>query len=405
MRQPRSTRRRAHWDRRRKFAGLLVFLIVLSPFVVVGWYARNVTNAIGDAQEVSVVELPTRDESLQPPLPEDEATPVPGSGATPVPDTVAEAEPESEPTAESADNPSSFDITMGLIHAGTGSEEIRPQQVWPEKRYLNVLVLGVDSRPDGGDQNADVIILARLDLEEHTLRSISLPRDLQVEIPGHGPGKINGAYGIGLEENPGSRVAGVAKVRDTIEYNFGVMIDEYVMIDFEGFTNVVDAVGGIDITVPEKIVDEAYPTEDYGTRLLVIEAGRQHMDGETALSYARTRHQDSDDKRRERQMLVIQALLEQGQEIGSLTRIADLINAVSDAALTSFQFDEQLALASMALRIEDGQVQMANLEQPVIHPGTSAEGAWIYTGDMNEIRAYIDGVLSGEIGGEDVPGL
>lgn len=404
MPEHRSTRRRHHWDSRRRIAAFIVVLIVLSPFVVAGWYARNVTNAIGDAQSVSVVDLPTRDDSLQRPDTGNDGTPSANAAATPVTND-AVAAPTSPPSDNQGNSPSSFDITMGLIQAGTGSEQISPQQVWPEKRFLNILILGVDARPDGGDQNADVIIIARLDLEEQSLRSISLPRDLQVDIPGHGPGKINGAYGIGLEDDPDNRVGGVAKVRDTVEYNFGIMIDEYVMIDFEGFTDVVDAVGGIDITVPEKIVDEAYPTEDYGTRLLIIEAGRQHMDGETALSYARTRHQDSDDHRRERQMLVIQALLEKGQQVGSLTRVADMINALSGAALTSFQFDEQLALASMALRIEEGKVQMANLEQPVIHPGTSAEGAWIYTGDMNEIRSYIDSVLSGEIEGSEVPGL
>jgi len=408
MRRYRSTRRRAHWDHRRRIAAVIVVLIFLAPFVAGVWYARNVTNAIGDAQSVSVVQLPTRDDTMsQRPDRVSDGTPVTLPVATPVQTSTAEGEgPQAPaPTATDTDSPSSFDITVGLIRAGTNSDDVSPQKVWPDKRYLNILVLGVDSREDGGDQNADVIILARLDLENHTLRSISLPRDLEVQIPGHGPGKINGSYGIGIENDPDNRVAGVTMVRDTVEYNFGVMIDEYVLIDFEGFTEVVDAIGGIDITVPEKIVDEAYPTEDYGTRLLVIEAGRQHMDGETALSYARTRHQDSDDQRRERQMLVIQAILQQGQELGSLTRVADLITALSGAALTSFDFSEQLALAAMALRLEEGQVQMANLEQPIIRPGTSADGAWIYTGDINEISTYIESALAGEIEGSSVPGL
>lgn len=265
------------------------------------------------------------------------------------------------------------------------------------------MVLGVDARGDGGDQNADVIILARLDLERNTLRSISIPRDLEVDIPGYGPGKINGAYGLGVEQDPDNRVAGIAMMRDTIEYNFGVYIDDYVMIDFDGFKEVVDAVGGIEITVPEAIVDEAYPTEDYGTRTFTVEAGRQHMDGETALAYARTRHQDNDDKRRERQMLVIEALLHKGQELGSVTKVADLITALSGAALTSFQFDEQLALASMALRFDTSNVKMANLAQPMIQPGTAADGAWIYTGNMTEISAYVESVLSGEIDVDDSP--
>jgi polyisoprenyl-teichoic acid--peptidoglycan teichoic acid transferase len=395
----RSIRRRDHWKRRRRIATLIVALMVLAPFAMAGWYAYNITNAIGDAQSVSVVQLPTRNSS-RPEKPESGiATPNAANVATPV-DNVAPTEP-----AARSNNPSSFDITMDLIQAGAGSDSVSPAQVWPDTRFLTIMVLGVDARPEGGDQNADVIILARLDLQENTLRSISIPRDLQVDIPGYGPGKINGAYGIGMEQDPDNRVAGVAMMRDTIEYNFGVYIDDYVMVDFEGFKEVVDSIGGIDITVPETIVDEAYPTEDYGTRTFTVQAGRQHMEGETALAYARTRHQDSDDQRRERQMLVIQALLHKGQKIGSLTRVADLITALSGAALTSFQWDEQLALGSLALGFDTSNVRMANLEQPLIEPGTAEDGAWIYTGNIGEISAYIEAVLSGAVEVESTPVL
>lgn len=392
-------RRRDHWARRRKVALLVVALIAMIPFVAAGWYMRSVTNAIGDAQTQSVAELPTRDpnrhgqRSAAPTSDVGEAaTPQPGSTETPQPTDA----PRPTERASSSDNPSSLDITVGLIRAGTGSDNVSPREVWPDTDALTIMVLGVDTRGDGGDQNADVIILARLDLETEELRSVSIPRDLLVEIPGYGPGKINGAYGLGIDEDPGNRVAGVAMMRDTIEYNFGVYIDDYVMVDFDGFKEVVDALGGIEITVPERIVDEAYPTEDYGTRTFIVEAGRQHMDGETALAYARTRHQDSDDKRRERQMLVIEAMLQRGQDLGSLTRVADLISALSGAALTSFGWNEQLALASMALHFDTASVQMANLEQPLIEPGTADDGAWVYVGDIGQISAYIESVLSGE---------
>lgn len=402
MPSARTPRRREHWARRRKIALLIVGMIALIPFIAAGWYARNITNAIGDAQTLSVVELPTRNPERIANRPDGAATPDADIFATPSGDNVAERAPAE---ASSSDNPSGFDITVGLIRAGTGSDNVSPREVWPEQQSLTIMVLGVDARPEGGDQNADVIILARLNFEEKTLRSVSIPRDLEVEIPGHGPGKINGAYGIGMEQDPENRVAGVAMMRDTIEHNFGVYIDDYVMIDFDGFKEVVDAVGGIEITVPEAIVDEAYPTENYGTRTFTVQAGRQHMDGETALAYARTRHQDSDDKRRERQMLVIEALLHKGQELGSLTRAADLITALSGAALTSFQWDEQLALASLALHLDTSRVRMANLEQPIIEPGESADGAWIYTGDMAEISAYVESVLSGEIEVDESPAL
>ncbi len=388
----RKNSRRAHWSRRRKIALLIVALILSTPVIAAGWYAYNVADAIGDAQDLAVVDLPERSE----PLPPRQENAGGATGSTPVANVATPETQAPSPTKSANDNPSSFDVARGIFSAGTGGDDTSADSVWPDQQYLNIMVLGVDTRDDGGDQNADVIILARLDLQRNTLNSISIPRDLLVEIPGHGEGKINGAYGIGVEEDPDDRVAGVAMMRDTIEHNFGIMIDDYVMVDFEGFTEVVDAVGGIDIDVPTTIVDENYPTEDYGTRTLRIEEGRQHMDGETALAYARTRHADSDDQRRERQMLVIKALFEKGTELGSVTRVADIIRAASGAAQTSFHWDEQLALASIALDMDQSRINMANLEQPMITPGSTDDGAWVYIGDIAEISAYIESTLSGE---------
>lgn len=384
--------RRSHWTRRRKIAMVLVVLILSTPLLAAGWYAYNVADAIGDAQDVAVVDLPERSN----PLPPRQDTAGGAIDGTPVSVMATPESGEVSPAESSNDSPSSFDVARGIFSAGTGGDDTSPDSVWPDQRYLTIMVLGVDTRNDGGDQNADVIILARLDLERKTLNSVSIPRDLLVEIPGHGEGKINSAYGIGVEENPDDRVAGVVMMRDTIEHNFGIMIDDYVMVDFEGFTEVVDAVGGIDIDVPTKIVDETFPTENYGTRTLVIEEGPQHMDGETALAYTRTRHADSDDQRRERQMLVIQALFDKGTELGSVTRVADIIRAASDAAQTSFHWDEQLALASIALDMDQSRINMENLEQPMIQPGTTDSGAWVYEGDLDEISAFIESTLSGD---------
>jgi LCP family protein required for cell wall assembly len=380
---------RSRWSRRRQIILLLAALLVLVPLVTAGWYAWKIANAIDDVQDVAVVDLPERSEPLD------------GRGDQQPRVDTPQASPASNPTAD-VDDPSSFDIARGIISTGTGVNAKSPQDVWPGEQYVTILVLGVDTRADGGDQNADVIILARLNLKDRTMHSVSIPRDLLVEIPGHGEGKINGAYNIGVNDEPDSRVAGVAMMRDTLEYNFGIPIDDYVMIDFNGFEKVIDSVGGIDITVPEAIHDTEYPTEDYGTTTLDIPAGHQHMDGDTALAYARTRHGDSDDARRDRQILVIQALFEKGQRIGSLTKIVNLILAVGDTVQTSFHFNEQLALASMALNMDERQIDMTSVNQPMIQPGTADDGAWVYVGDLQEISAFIESSLDGSAAADEV---
>jgi LCP family protein required for cell wall assembly len=84
---------------------------------------------------------------------------------------------------------------------------------------------------------------------------------------------------------------------DTIQYNLGVRVDYYVLVEFDAFITLVDEIGGIDINVPYEIYDPEYPDMNYGYDPLYIPAGFQHMDGELALKYARTRHGDNDFER------------------------------------------------------------------------------------------------------------
>ncbi len=408
-------RRRRHWSRKKKIATTMVILMVLTPFLAAGIYVWNITRAIEGAQDNAVVSLPTS--SLQlggvSQLDDEPAESTPDSSVQATPGTEGSA---AEPTSTAGpqqtqnqddenktsgnSNPSAMGIARDLIGTGTRADVVKPGEVWPGKEYINILVLGVDTREKEGDQNADVIMIARIDFKTNEVRVVSIPRDLQVEVPGHGLSKINGAYNIGIKEDPDNEVSGVIMMRDTIEYNFGVPIDEFVLIDFQGFEKVIDSVGGITINVPERIEDDAYPTEDFGTTTLVIEAGKQEMDGETALAYARTRHQDNDDKRRERQMLVLRALLDKGQSLGSVTRITQVVSAGGDAVMTSIGWNKQLALVNIALKIDQQKIVMESVTEPLVAPGTSETGAWIYVGDPDEIGDFIDSVLNGTYEGE-----
>jgi LCP family protein required for cell wall assembly len=299
-------------------------------------------------------------------------------------------------TADSSDGPSAFDIVRNVVGAGMDNGDPGTSKVWNGKTSLTILVVGLDRRPDGGDQNADVIMIAQLDLVNKTVRAVSLPRDLLVQIPGIGYDKINSAYNYGIKANPNDSVAGVAMVRDTVEYNFGIPIDEYVLVDFNGFKKVIDATGGIDVNVPYDIVDDEYPTDDYNTESVHFAAGPMHMDGETALKYVRTRHADSDDQRRERQLQVLQALFEQGKSAGSINKIDDMILALGGSAQTSFTLEQQLTLARLALQLDSSEIVLSSLAPPLLQAGYTDSGAWVYTGDMNEIVAFVQNAVYGD---------
>lgn len=321
---------------------------------------------------------------------------------TAVPTSPPAIQPESSPQGSAPDaadsgndNPSTLDVVRQVLGQGFDSGDPGTSEVWDGKTTLNILVVGLDRRPDGGDQNADVIIIAQIDLINAQLRAVSIPRDLLVEIPGFGYDKINSAYNHGVADDPDNTAAGVGLVRDTVEYNFGVAIDDYVLVDFSGFTKVVDAVGGITVDVPYDIYDPEYPTEDYGTEELYFPAGETEMDGETALKYVRTRHADSDDQRRERQLQVLRAIFAKGQSLGSITKIDNMILALGDSAQTSFPLEEQLTLARLALEMDDADITLASLAPPLIQGGTIDTGAWVYSGDMTAISQFVQDTVNG----------
>lgn len=206
--------------------------------------------------------------------------------------------------------------------------------------------------------------------------------------------KINSAYNYGVVSDPESRVAGVAMMRDTIESVFQVPIHGYVMVDFDGFTEVVDSMGGVTLDVPELIVDNEYPTEDKGIEVVTFSPGKQTMNGERALKYVRTRHQDSDDGRRDRQLQVLRAMFDQAKSFDSISNGFDIITALGGSVQTSFYIDQQLALAQIGYGMADADITLSNLGDPLIWGGYTEDGSWVYFSDPVAVNAWVRESLS-----------
>lgn len=381
-------------NRRRKLAAIAIvtMTIIAVMLAVQSW---RVLTAIVDVEQAAVVPLPpsSLSESALVSTPAAEIASVAEgerSGATgsPMADvSIAQATPAA--TADDADSLSRLDVARQLVDAGLATGDPGKSEIWGGRTSLTILVLGVDRRPDGGDQNADVIILAHLDLLRHRLSAVSLPRDLEVEIPGIGKDKINSAYNHGVLAAPDDPSAGVSLVRDTVESLFGVPIDGYVLVDFEGFSSVVDAMGGISVDVPYAIDDDEYPTEDYGIQTIHFDPGVQDMNGDQALIYVRTRHADSDDGRRQRQLDVIRAIFEKGKSLESIANAEEIILSAGSVVQTSFDLEEQLTLARLAMSMDEGDIQLAVLGEPILSSDWDVDGRWIYTGDPASIRSFV----------------
>ncbi len=220
-----------------------------------------------------------------------------------------------------------------------------PPVASPLIRGMNVLLIGVDERPDHPEEGvrSDTLILAHIDATGRWVSLLSIPRDTQVELPGIGVSKINVAYGQGYahaaelygpETSPqqGGMALAAQTVEDFLDFpQHGRRIHYTAQVNFDGFAGVIDALGGITVDVPGLIVDYEYPTPDFGVMYVEFQPGEQHMDGQTALIYARTRHADSDFGRSERQQQVLRAMTGELRDkgmLGTLVAMPGLLGSV-----------------------------------------------------------------------------
>ena len=219
----------------------------------------------------------------------------------------------SNPASVSFEDPQA---AVAVLQEGLGAQGESPLQSaggpasvpWDGNSRINVLVMGLDSREADSDDipRTDTMILFSLDPESRTAGMLSIPRDLWVEIPGFDYNKINTAYRLGEVYNVADRGPGLAL--RTAEELLGMEIDYYAMVDFLAFENFIDELGGVTITIAEKIVID--PLGKHNTETL--EAGEHVMPGYLALAYARSRNSSgSDFDRAGRQQQVIMAIRDQ----------------------------------------------------------------------------------------------
>ncbi|NTW00401.1 MAG: LCP family protein, partial [Oscillochloris sp.] len=227
-----------------------------------------------------------------------------------------------------------------------------------QQQTLNILLLGTDARPsDTEPTRTDAIVLVRLDRDSDRVSMLSIPRDLWVTYSNGGKGRINAAFALGEKEyGPGG---GAALAKSTVGKLLGIQVDQFVLINFQGFQTLIDRLDGITVDVPEAISDPAYPTDDYRTISVDFEAGPQLMSGEQALIYARTRHADSDFGRNQRQQLVLMSIFNRIRDRGllqQLTSLDDYTGALRGYVQTDMSRTTMLALAGFARNINANDI-------------------------------------------------
>lgn len=232
----------------------------------------------------------------------------------------------------------------------------------------NILLLGSDT-VDGTAAGArtDTIIIASINRETKTASMLSVPRDLYVSIPGWWNNRINTVLTRG--DSSGYPGGGVQLLKDTVQHNFGIPIHYYARVDFEGFKEIVDAIGGIEIGVSCTLTDwrlkspELDINVEENWELFTLEPGIYEMDGDLALWYARSRRTTSDFDRGRRQQQMLRAILNQGVDLGLVSQFPSLWETFSDTVETDMDIGRALQLATIASAVRERGIQHLYLTQ------------------------------------------
>jgi polyisoprenyl-teichoic acid--peptidoglycan teichoic acid transferase len=262
------------------------------------------------------------------------------------------------------------------------------------KQRLNFLLMGIDQRNDekGQPTRSDSMIVVSVDQVNKTAAMISLPRDMWVDIPGYAQNRINVANFLGdAYKEPGG---GPALAEKTVEANFGLHIDYWARIDFSGFEKVIDTLGGVDVDVENAIVDNEYPTEDYGTMKIYIPTGRQHMNGQVALEYARSRHSENDFGRARRQQKLLLAVRDRAMALDVIPKLPSLMNTLTGMVQTDIPTTEFIRLANLARQLDTKNVASLVIDETLAPPFQGQDGAALLMPNKPEIRKAIGSLLA-----------
>jgi len=216
-------------------------------------------------------------------------------------------------------------------------EALDPVEDLPRDVPIYILILGADARPGQTRARSDTIILARVDRTEKSVLMLSIPRDSRVPVAGHGLDKIAHANAYG----------GPALAIATVKNYTGLPVNHFVELDFEGFASIVDAVGGVVVTVDQEINDANGSNTGGVSSVTHIAAGRQRLNAEQALTFVRSRaYARGDFTRIKNQQKFLIALATQSLQPKNLGRLPSIAEAAAENIQTDMTIPELLSIAS-----------------------------------------------------------
>jgi polyisoprenyl-teichoic acid--peptidoglycan teichoic acid transferase len=286
------------------------------------------------------------------------------------------------------------------------SWEPAPTPVGLSGRFT-VLLLGVDVGPGRVTYNTDTMIVATIDPRSGAAM-ISIPRDTFGTPLGDGRiyySKLNSLFAYARIDPGTYPLGGPDTMKAAVGELLGIQIDYIGAVDFLGFTSAVDAVGGVDVTVTRPVHDYGYRDEYNNLVGFHIEPGTYHMDGYTALAFARSRKGagDNDYTRAARQQQVIAAMVNRLKSGAMLLNLPGLLNAVGDSVATDIPVELMPHIARALLDADLSEIERLVIQPPLVQPDVLTDGAYILIPDIDAIHAAVDDLLTDSVGHEPPP--
>ena len=276
---------------------------------------------------------------------------------------------------------------------------------WDGTERLNVLLIGVDQRQGETSFNTDTLIVASVDPVKGSVSMFSIPRDtVDFPVPAsaqslYGPtynNKINSYYSSAKANRDTFPNGPAAALREMLSEFYGIPIDYSVMVNFSGFKQIVDTLGGIRITTKNPIVDETYPAGVGYLRRIRMPVGVRTMDGQEALIFARSRHGSSDFGRAERQQQVIAAVRAQTDVEAIAANLPALASTLQDAIKSDFPQGDLPRLLELLGRVDASNLKSIVFAPPVYQTVGADERGYIIVPDVEKIRLAILAAFAAE---------
>lgn len=231
-----------------------------------------------------------------------------------------------------------------------------------EDGVTNILLIGNDSRQNGGDGRADVMMLMTINRPQKKIYLTSFLRDTRINIPGKGENRLNASYALG----------GPELVMQTLSEAFDVKISRYMLVNFQAFANVGDAVGGVDMEITAKETDwinaylweynEIEGRDQYADNLPEGTEGTVHLNGPQILAYCRNRYVGTDFGRTDRQKKAVSAIIKKLPG-AAVTNLGGIMDGLFPSLVTSLTKDNCYSLAGEALSIKDYEIVQNTIPQ------------------------------------------